>query len=262
MKGIDIKRAEKVELFGLQFCAVGIDEAVADIVKAAKKRSSKIVITPNVDHIVMIKKDQYLFDIWQNSDFLYADGMPIVWASKLVRGKSLPERITGADLLPLICEAVADVDLDVMFIGGAPGIANTAKNKLLEKHPSLQIVEILCPDFGFEKNLQETDDIIKAINRVKPHLLFFCTGSPKSEKWLFDNRQSLNFGVALSVGAAIDFVAGSATRAPKCFRSTGLEWFWRLFHDPLRLWQRYLVKDSIFVYYLTREILLSWMQKR
>ena len=122
-----------VELFGLEFFTGRIDEAVNDIVRTAKEKKNKIVITPNVDHIVMIKKDPYLFDIWRSSDFLFADGMPIVWASKLTRGKSLPERITGADLMPLACKAAADAGLTIMLIGGAPGIAKIAKKRLLEK---------------------------------------------------------------------------------------------------------------------------------
>jgi N-acetylglucosaminyldiphosphoundecaprenol N-acetyl-beta-D-mannosaminyltransferase len=85
--------------------------------------------------------------------------------------------------------------------------------------------------------------------------LFLCVGAPKAEKWIYENKEKLDFGVALCVGAAVDFIAGNVSRAPELFRNVGLEWLWRLLHEPKRLWKRYLIKDSQYLYYAFKEFM-------
>lgn len=264
LKGLFFKNIENnkfVDLFGLKFSSVRIQDAVADIVNSAKFERNKIVITPNVDHVVMIKKDPNLFRMWKSSDFLFADGMPLVWVSKLSYGPSLPERVTGADLMPLVCEAASVVGLKIMIVGGGPGVAEKAKLALEKKHPSIKVVKVLCPDFGFENDSQKTSHIVSEINSASPDILFFCVGAPKSEKWLMLNQENLHFGVALCVGAAVDFVAGNLKRAPIFLQKSGFEWLWRFLKEPGRLWKRYFLKDAVFVFYAIKEIYCSYIKK-
>lgn len=257
----DIEKARVTDLFGLHFNSVDSSGAVDLVVSAAAGMTGKIVITPNVDHIVMIRRDAHLRMIWQSSDFLFADGMPIVWVSRVARGRSLPARVTGSDLMPLVSHAASLVGLSVAIVGGMPGVAEQAKAKLEFSNPGLKVVAAICPEYGFEKCNVQTSAIISEINSVRPNILFFCTGSPKTEKWLYDNRGRLDFGVALSVGAAVDYVAGTVRRAPGFIRSAGLEWLWRLLQEPGRLWRRYLVQDMAFIPMAVSEVIKSYLPK-
>lgn len=261
MSGSDIQKTKKIKLFGLDFLAMRVEEAACEIVVTAQKDRKKIVVTPNVDQIVTIKKNSALFRIWQNSDFIFADGMPIVWLSRFVRGGGLPERVTGADMMPLVCGEAAKVGLKVMILGGGEGVAEKAKKNLEDRYPALDIIRTICPAHGFEKDLLKTDKIIAEINVIDPDILFFCVGAPKSEKWLSDNLETLQFGVALCVGAAVDFAAGNIVRAPIFIQNIGFEWFWRFCQEPGRLWKRYLIKDTVFFYYALIEIIKSYLTK-
>ena len=247
----------QTELLGILFERATLPSAVTQILNAGKEKRTGLVVTPNVDHIVMLQDDSDMKRIYDHALFRYADGMPIVWLSKIVKGKSLPERVTGADLLIAVCEQAAKTDLNIYFLGGNPGIAEQAATKLKSKFAGLKISGIYSPPFGFENNPEETNWIINDINARNVDILFIGVGAPKQEKWAAKYSDRLQVGPILCVGAAFDFAAGVINRAPLWVQKSGCEWVWRLASEPARMWRRYLIRDSRFIPLALKEIAKS-----
>ena len=230
----------------LRFDALTLKNAARSIVRESNKRGKLLAVPVNVDVLMLTRSDLELKHICQAADFVLADGMPIVWLSRLL-GRGLPERVTGADLLPEICKAASETGETVFFVGGLDGATESAAQSLRRRFSGLQIGGTLCPPFGFEHDQIECERLVRAVNAVKPNILFVGLGAPKQEKWLWRFRDELDFGVAISVGAAFDFEAGLIHRAPKAFQILGCEWVWRLVHEPRRLWKRYILRDLQFL---------------
>lgn len=246
------------ELFGLDFQRVNFDQAVKHIINSSKSLQAKLLVTPNTDHIILINKDEYVRKIFRSANIVVADGMPIVWISRLIPNKSLPERITGADLMPALCYQAAQLGLSVAFIGSTQESANMAMAALKRKSPELDIKGHYSPPLGFENDPEESQKIVAFCQMWKPNILFLCLGTPKQEKWAFEHLLNTNCGVIACVGAAIDMLSGKVKRAPNFMQKCGLEWLWRLCLEPKRLWRRYLLDDTQFLYYGTRELLVQW----
>lgn len=246
---------KKIELFGLSFLAVGMQEAASLIVESAKRRERAMVVTPNIDHIVQFETDNEAREIFQNAQFIVADGMPLVWLSRIIsKNRSLPERINGTNLMFKLCEVAPRQGISVAFVGGRIGAAEMAGKAMIKKIPGLNVVTTYCPPFGFESNADETSKLVLLINQWKPDILFLGVGTPKQEKWAAKNRDSLNVGAILCIGASIEFAAGLVLRAPVWMQNIGLEWLWRLLMEPRRLWRRYLIQDMKFLGLAAREI--------
>jgi N-acetylglucosaminyldiphosphoundecaprenol N-acetyl-beta-D-mannosaminyltransferase len=236
-----------INFFNLAFNAVTLDKAVNKIVEAAVIHQRGLVVTPNVDHIVMMEQDHEMLEVFQQALFRFADGMPLVWLSRLLFKNPLPERVTGSDLFPAVCQAAGREKLTVFFLGGNPGVAESAATKLKTRYPDLVVSGVYCPPYGFELDQVETKHIISLINESGAHLLFIGVGTPKQEKWAFANLSSLNTGPILCIGASFDFIAGTVKRAPRFIQKAGFEWLWRLIKEPRRLWRRYILRDSRFI---------------
>lgn len=251
----------QTELLGILFEQLTLSEAASQVVEAGRHTQKGLVVTPNVDHVVMLQDDAEMRKIYQGALFRYADGMPLVWLSRLVTTTPLPERVTGADLITSVCEKAAECGLNIYFLGGNPGVAEKAAKKLQNLFNGLKIVGTYCPPFGFEKNAIETDRIIADINARNVDILFIGVGAPKQEKWAAAHLDRLEVGPILCVGAAFDFAAGIIKRAPIAIQKSGFEWVWRLACEPTRLWRRYLIRDSRFISLALNEMLIA-LKKR
>lgn len=244
---------DKVKMFSVYIHNVTLNQACNEIIKLAKNNNeSDFVLTPNVDHIVKLNKDMSFKRVYDNASLVLADGMPLVWASKLLK-KPLLERVSGSDVFPEVCKMASVNNLKVFFLGGLEGVAASAAKKLQEESPGLKVVGTYSPPFGFEKDKVENTKIINMIREANPDILFVGLGAPKQEKWIFNNIEELKTPVALGIGASFDFVAGSIKRAPLWMRNKGLEWFWRFCNEPIRLFKRYFIEDLKFLYLLFKE---------
>src|SRR5207237_3403432 len=203
------------------------------------------VATPNTDHIVRLHKDAVFRQAYAGASLGLADGMPLIWASRSLGGP-LQMRVTGADLLPAVCEMAASDAKSVFLLGRRPGVGERAALNLQARYPGLQIAGTYAPPMGFERDPGEQKRIVQQVNRVCPDILAIGLGAPKQELWIAAHRRELPFGVGLCIGAAIDFAAGTLERAPLWMQEHGFEWLWRLIQDTKRLWKRYLVDDMAF----------------
>lgn len=256
---IDAREAAgTVEFFGLRFERVALPDAVAQIMAAARARTTGLVVTPNVDQIVKFGDDPFMHQVYRSALHVYADGMPLVWLSHLLSRDSLPGRVTGADLLPAVCREAAQEGLSVYFCGGNPGVAEAAADCMRARFGGLKVAGISCPPFGFETDEDASARLVDDINRSGADILFLGVGAPKQEKWAFQHMSRLQVGPILCVGAAFSFAAGLVRRAPWFVRTCGMEWAWRLGLEPRRLWRRYLV-DDMHIFVLAWQ---EWQQAR
>ena len=219
-----------------------MDEAIKRIEQLILSGKSSYVVTPNVDHIVKLENDEEFKEVYKDADLILTDGMPLIWISKLKKNP-IKEKISGSDLFPNVCKLAAEKGYKVFLLGAAEGVAAKAAEKLKEKFSGLDIIGTYSPSYGFEKNEAEIQKIINMINEVKPDILAVGLGAPKQEKFLHKFRYKLNVPVSLAIGASIDFEAGNITRAPKWMQKSGLEWCYRLYKEPKRMFKRYLVDD-------------------
>jgi N-acetylglucosaminyldiphosphoundecaprenol N-acetyl-beta-D-mannosaminyltransferase len=232
----------RVQLFGCRIDALRMPEAAARVydLMAAGEDLCNYVVTPNVDHVVMLEHHQGLRRAYDDADLVLADGMPVVLASRLF-GSPLPERVTGADLVPAVFDAAADRGgLRVFLLGAGPGVAEMAAASIVNRWPAVEVCGTYSPPFGFEKDPAENSAILAMIAASSPDVLVVGLGAPKQELWVHANRRAIHAKTALCVGATIDFLAGHKRRAPMWMRNSGLEWLHRVATEPRRLLGRYL----------------------
>ncbi len=235
----------EVNLFGLQLNAVSFQVSVDLLCQQVPHRPAKVVVTPNVDHVISLAENATLSNTYNCADFKFADGMPLVWASRLL-GQPLPERVTGADLFVALCQKAQRHHWRICVVGGMPGQESMLLNRFAEVYPGLQVA-IKSPAMGFDYQSQEANDVTNWVNEYKPDVVFVCLGFPRQSLWSLKNRPDLDAGLVLCVGAAMEFALGSKSRAPVWMQNHGLEWLWRLASEPQKLWRRYLVRGPRFL---------------
>lgn len=219
-----------------------MSETLNEIDKLIQKKICSYVVTPNVDHIVRLEKDEELQKVYKNASLILTDGKPLIWISKWYK-TPIKEKISGSDLFPRVCQLAANKNYTMYLLGAAEGVADTAARNLMKKYPGLNIVGTYSPPFGFEKNEQEMNKIKAQIQDVHPDILIVGLGCPKQEKFMYYHCKELGVPISFGLGASIDFEAGNIKRAPKWMSNHGLEWLYRFSKEPKRLFKRYFVDD-------------------
>lgn len=217
-------------------------ETLHEIDKLIQKKNCSYVVTPNVDHIVRLEKDEELQKVYKNASLILTDGKPLIWISKWYK-TPIKEKISGSDLFPRVCQLAANKNYTMYLLGAAEDVADTAARNLMKKYPGLNIVGTYSPPFGFEKNEQEMNKIKTQIQDVHPDILIVGLGCPKQEKFMYYHCKELGVPISFGLGASIDFEAGNIKRAPKWMSNHGLEWLYRFSKEPKRLFKRYFVDD-------------------
>lgn len=242
---------EKFQLGHAVIDRLDMNQALDRLILAAQADRCSYVVTPNSDHLVMLESNSLFREVYSGALLTLADGMPVVWASRLL-GKGLKERVTGAALLPLLCARAAKSGLKVYLLGAGAGVAEEAKRILESQNPGLEIVGVYSPPIGFERDETENNKIISMIGGSGADIIFVGLGAPKQEIWIHKNQYRFDKGLFLGVGAAIDFTANRVRRAPIWMQNSGTEWIYRLYQEPSRLAKRY-VKDTYVLWIIFRQ---------
>lgn len=230
-------------------------QALATVVAWAGAPRGELVVTPNVDHVVMLEHDDSFRRAYEASSLRLCDGMPLLVLSRLAR-TPLPERVTGADLFLEVCAAAAEEGRRVFIAGGRPEVLDRGMTALRAQFPALD-VQGWSPPMFFE-GTEHDRELQQRIARSGADIVMVCFGAPRSEVWAAQ-QQHRHPAVYLCVGAAIDFAAGTKKRSPRWMQRLGLEWAYRLLQEPTRLWRRYLVRDSAFLAVAGRQL---WTSRR
>jgi N-acetylglucosaminyldiphosphoundecaprenol N-acetyl-beta-D-mannosaminyltransferase len=225
-------------------------EAVMALIEAARP---SYFITANVHYAMLTSERSELRAINDRAAFLLADGAPLVWASRR-GGTRLPERVAGSDLVYDLAEQAARLGRGVYLLGGAEGVAVEAARKLQALYSGLRIVGTACPPPGSLSG-EGCRQVIAEIKAARPDLLLVALGQPKGELWLAEHLLELGVPVSAQIGATLDFIAGRVQRAPRFFQKTGLEWAFRIYTDPARLFPRYLKNAGFLFGSLIRDLL-------
>ena len=222
----------KVDILGVNFSPMDIESSAEKIIEMTGEEGFHYVFTPNSEMVMAAVKDENFKNILNSANILTADGIGIVYASKIL-GRPISQRASGYDISLKLMERLAGTGKSFYFFGASPGVAEKAKENLLQKYPG--IIVSGTHDGYFDK--EEEKKVIEDINSKKPDILFVCLGSPKQEKWIFENRDKLSAKVAMGLGGCLDVYAGNVKRAPDIFIKLGLEWFYRLIKEPKRFFR-------------------------
>lgn len=260
--------SHKKSLFGINIDAIRMDTAVdclREWVNDSETQRCRYVVTPNVDHAVMLQENEKFQSAYEKADLILADGHPIIWASRLVR-TPLPERVPGSELVPKLFESFDRTvrsdgkPLQVFLLGAATGVAARAAENMKKQWPNVETVGVYSPPMGFEKDESECNYILGRIVLTQPDVVVVGLGAPKQELWVHQHREKIQAKVALCVGATIDFLAGEKKRAPVWMQKTGIEWLHRMCSEPKRLVKRYAKDAWIFPQLVWRQM-LGWKQR-
>ncbi len=242
----------KVNICDVLLDNVSMQETLTAIENFIAAGKPSYITNANVDIVVRCHRDPEFAQYYREGDLSVADGVPLMWAGRLL-GTPLKEKVSGSDLVPKVCELANRKGYKLFFLGGRPGAAQAAKERLQEILKDLKVVGTYAPPFGFENDEAELENIARMIKEARPDILFVGLGAPKQERWIKRYYRELDVPVSMGVGVTFEFISGMVKRAPKWMQSVGLEWFWRLIMEPRRLWKRYLVDDVQFFRLLLRQ---------
>jgi N-acetylglucosaminyldiphosphoundecaprenol N-acetyl-beta-D-mannosaminyltransferase len=228
-------------------------EAVDTVGALVARRRGGTVLTPNVDHVVLLEEDGRLREAYACASLVLADGMPVVWASHLL-GTPLREKISGSDLIRPLLQRASAGGWRVYLIGGGEGVAERAAEAMKREAPGLRVVGIDARPIDIERDAVTHDELVGGVKAARPDLVLLALGCPKQEIVMQRIAAAVRPAVCIGVGAGLDFVAGTLPRAPRWVSSAGLEWLYRLAREPRRLWRRYLLRDPRFALILLRQI--------
>lgn len=246
------KHAEKLagsfqgfaEVFGIRFRTGTMDQALEEIDAMLKHPrpdgQPHFCAFANADCLNIAYKNARYAEILNNSDAVWADGVGIAISARLMH-TPVHGNVNGTDMLPFLCRR----GWSIYLFGAAPGVAEKARERLLADFPMAKIVGA---DHGFCKTPEEESAVIDRINAAKPDILLVAMGVPKQEEWIVSHRAQLNCGIAIGVGGLFDFASGRIPRAPMWMRKLKIEWTYRLYNEPVRLFRRYVIGNPLFIW--------------
>jgi N-acetylglucosaminyldiphosphoundecaprenol N-acetyl-beta-D-mannosaminyltransferase len=237
---------ETASIMGLPFHRLDHPALIQVFLDGVRARNGGWVVTPNLDILRQFTTSPERRALILDASHRVADGQPIVWASRLA-GVPVPERVPGSDLVMSMPEAAAGAGLSVFLLGGrTPQVAAAAAERLEARCPGLARVGSYSPPLGFEEDPWELQRIKEAVRGARPELVLIGLGFPKQERLIRLLRPEMPETWFVGVGISLSFLAGEQPRAPVALQRFGLEWMHRLWHEPRRLFRRYVVQGLPF----------------
>lgn len=239
--------ASKAKVLDIPVTVSTQEMATEMLIDDAKQSLAGYVCMANVHMLTTARHDNELASVLKDARYVLSDGMPVVWALRW-QGFSQASRVAGPDLVPQLCRRSSDEGIPVYFYGGTPETINVLMERITKDFPELRVVGAESPPM-LAQHPAADPDAIERITNSGARFVFVGLGCPKQEFWMASHARHVP-AIMLGVGAAFDFLAGTKQRAPSWMQRHGLEWFFRLCSEPSRLWKRYLVTNSIFLWAL------------
>ena len=235
------------DLFGVEVDALDMDDTVDRIMTLIDQRVQVQHVVLNASKVVMMSKDAKLRSVIRACPVVNADGQSVVIASRLLR-RPLPERVAGIDLFVELVKRSAENGRSVYFLGARDDILEEMISRFRTQYPTLRIA-------GFRNGYWDNDaEVVEQVHAAQPDLLFVAIPSPRKEFWLAEHLAALGVPFAMGVGGSFDVLAGKVKRAPKWVQRIGCEWVYRLVQEPRRMWKRYLVGNTTFMWLTIKEL--------
>ncbi len=244
---------KKLKIFNVGISALTYELALEKIKSWIQSKDRQYVCVSAVHLLMECQEDKALREGVNKSGMVTSDGMPLVWLLKIMGKYNWAERVYGPDLTLKLCQLAQKKGYKIFLLGGSKGESVNLSKKLMIKFPRLKIVGTADTPIRPIPS-DENKKIVEKINKLKAQILFVGMGCPWQEKWMIENIENTKVNVMIGVGAAFDFITGKEKQAPKWMQKMGMEWFYRLCHNPKRLWHRYLVLNSKFILKLIKSL--------
>jgi len=247
-------RPAAFNVLGVRVDAVQIPEVIRQMeVWIARRGGCRYIAVTGMHGITEAQHDSSFRTALKNADLVVPDGMPLVWLGRL-RGCGMKRRVYGPELMTTFCRETAARGHRHFLYGGDAGVAERLSKVLAKTCPGIHIVGVYAPPFR-ELTSEEDAHIVARIEHAAPDILWVGLSTPKQEKWMHDHRGRLRVPIMVGVGAAFDFLSQRKQQAPVWMQEHGLEWLFRLFQEPGRLWRRYLIRGTQFIFLVGLELL-------
>lgn len=238
----------RINIFNCPIDTYTMEETVNKIDESIQNRTHLHHVVVNAAKLVHMQKDKELYDSVVSSDIINPDGQAVVWASRFL-GQALKERVAGIDLMQNLVKLASEKNYKVFFFGAKEEVVKGVVDKYSEMYSS----EIIAGYRNGYFKKEEEETIAKQIASSGADILFVAISSPTKEIFLNKYKDIINTPFIMGVGGSFDVVAGKVSRAPLWMQNAGLEWFYRFLQEPRRMWKRYLVTNSLFIYYMVKE---------
>jgi N-acetylglucosaminyldiphosphoundecaprenol N-acetyl-beta-D-mannosaminyltransferase len=244
--------SQRIELMGCKVDNLSMEETLKTVEGFIDSGQPHQHVVVNVDKLVKARDDAELRNIINNCALINADGMPVVWASRLL-GKPLKERVAGVDLFEALMQRSAEKGWRVYLLGAKEEVVSRVKQIYEIRFPNLQFAGYRN---GYWKPEEEAG-VVDQITQARADILFVAISSPKKEQFLGAYQAQMRIPFAMGVGGTFDVAAGKVKRAPRWMQRSGLEWFYRFLQEPRRMFRRYFIEDMAFVGMLAKE----WLRR-
>jgi N-acetylglucosaminyldiphosphoundecaprenol N-acetyl-beta-D-mannosaminyltransferase len=234
-------RIPTVNLRGEPIHAITERDCVSLILERHQAGDGGWVVTHNLDHLRRLGSDRDFAGLCRSASLRVADGMPLIWASKMQGGRALPERVAGSSLIYSLTEAGDRAGCSFYFLGGNAGTAAKTASVLAARYVGLRVAGTECPPVGFDQDADYLRSLAARLTAAAPDIVYVALGSPKQEQLIGKLVESLPRAWFIGVGVSFSFVAGEIRRAPRWMQQAGLEWLHRLIQEPVRLSKRYMI---------------------
>jgi N-acetylglucosaminyldiphosphoundecaprenol N-acetyl-beta-D-mannosaminyltransferase len=235
----------RVNVLGVGVSAINMAEALTRTARALESKEKGYVCVTGVHGVSEAQADPGFRRILNQAFLCTPDGMPLVWVGRLHGAREM-DRVYGPDLMLAIMELSERTGWRHYFYGGANGTAEMLKAKLMARFPKLQITGTYEPPFR-PLNAEEQEELQEKVRLARPDVMWIGLSTPKQERFMAEHLEKLEVTLMFGVGAAFDFLAGKVRQAPRWMQRAGLEWLYRLYREPRRLWKRYLKNNPLFV---------------
>lgn len=221
---------DTIDLLGVPVARLGMGETLEVLASFVASGEPHLVVTADASGIAQAQTDPDLMAIYQCADLVTPDSVGVLWGARR-KGQTLPGRVSGVDLVDLLCAASADKGYRIYFLGAAPGVAELAAEKMRLRHPGCNIVGSRHGYFP-----PESDEVVaNEVAAARPDILFVAMGIPRQEKFIIATQSIIRAKVAIGVGGSLDVFSGTVKRAPKLVQAVHLEWLWRTLANPKKI---------------------------
>ncbi len=235
---------QKKNLYHIKLNDFNLEYVVSSVKHAVDNKTKQSIVPVNLDMLRLSYYDSEFRNIINKSDISVIDGKPLIWLSKILKN-GLKFKLSGSDLIYPVLELANKNSYSILIFGGRSEVGLLAKKNIEREYSNIKVFAH-SPEFGFEKSKEGNLKAVDVINKINADIVLLCLSAPKQEKFFYRNKDLLNNSCYLCAGATVDFLAKTISRAPKLMSKIGLEWLFRLFHEPKRLFKRYVL-DFIFL---------------